>query len=108
MSKLDEKLDRRSFVKTAAMAVAGLSVASTVQARSFVPFEDEKHVSEYESNKVLIDTLKYVDVSEKADQNCLNCQFYVNPKDGKGKCQLIPKGLVLDAGHCISWAKKVS
>ncbi|MCB1042290.1 MAG: high-potential iron-sulfur protein [Acidobacteria bacterium] len=101
-----ETMNRRSFVKKSAVAVAGLGLASQVQA--YVPLEDEKHVREYDSNKALIDTLKYVDKSEKADQNCGNCQFYTEAKEGMGKCTLIPKGLVTNTGYCISWAKKVS
>lgn len=101
------KMDRRAFVKATALTVAGLGAASALPAKAFTPIEDEKHAREYDSNKALLDTLKYVDKSEEADKDCLNCQFYVATNDTMGKCQLIPKGLVAAEGYCISWVKKV-
>lgn len=107
MNREKSAMNRRAFVKATAVAVAGVGLVGNAQARSFV-FQDEKHAREYDSNKALLDALKYVDKSEVADQNCANCQLYTATKDNMGKCQLIPNGLVAKEGHCISWTKKVS
>ena len=53
-------------------------------------------------------SLKYVAVSEKDGENCLNCQFYQPDKfEGScGGCQLFANGAVAEAGYCISWTAK--
>ena len=55
----------------------------------------------------MVQALQYTDTSDKADQNCTNCQFFTPGEGGTGKCQLIPVGLVSDGGWCVSYVKKV-
>ena len=54
------------------------------------------------------ESLKYVAKTEKADQNCLNCQFYQPEKfEGAcGGCQLFANGAVNPNGWCLSWTEK--
>jgi hypothetical protein len=49
--------------------------------------------------------LQYVDVSEKPDQNCLNCLHWVpaDQPDACGGCNLVP-GPIAPEGWCLSWA----
>lgn len=51
--------------------------------------------------------LQYVDASPKPEQNCANCQLYVEPASGKfcGGCNVL-KGPVNPDGWCTAWVKK--
>jgi hypothetical protein len=53
--------------------------------------------------------LQYVDVSVTEGQNCANCQQYQAAADTAacGACLVVP-GSINPAGHCTSWAEKVS
>lgn len=65
--------------------------------------------------------LKYVPDGTKAtrvdkmgvagkDQSCKNCQFYTKAGEVKGqevgKCLMLPAGMVVSTGWCMSWTKK--
>lgn len=66
--------------------------------------------SEYNQNLTEADmntrqALNYVKQSEKPEQNCKNCRFWMEEKfDGPcGGCQLISNGAVTPQGWCQSW-----
>lgn len=42
-------------------------------------------------------------VFKPSDQTCATCSFYKEPKDGMGKCTLLPGVLVKGKGSCNSW-----
>ncbi|NNF58417.1 MAG: hypothetical protein HKN04_09260 [Rhodothermaceae bacterium] len=58
-----------------------------------------------DSDQQIRTSLNYVDASEVADQNCVNCRFYNAPDEMApcGGCQIFA-GPVSPAGHCTSWA----
>ena len=68
---------------------------------------EDRLITEFPSNAVLVTTLKYVDDSPEAERNCGNCQLYTAGEGGRGKCALFQRGVVAEAGWCQSWAKKV-
>ena len=53
--------------------------------------------------------LQYVEASDVEGQNCANCQQYQAPatEGSCGACLVVP-GTINAAGHCSSWAEKVS
>ncbi len=65
--------------------------------------EYNKNLTEVELN--MRESLKYVTLSEKKGENCLNCQFYEPDKfEGHcGGCQLFSDGAVSPEGYCLSW-----
>jgi hypothetical protein len=65
-------------------------------------------VTEIPAMAPLVETLKYVHLSEKPDQSCSNCQFFTPKSDTRGRCQLFQQGLVESTGWCQSWAKKAT
>jgi hypothetical protein len=76
-------------------------------AKGGVDCTDESALSE--ADKATRSSLQYVAASEKPDQNCLNCQYYIPPADETtcGTCSLLP-GPVTAEGWCASWVAKVS
>lgn len=40
----------------------------------------------------------------KGDQKCANCQFYIEPSEGAGKCQVVAGDIAPNA-WCNLWAK---
>jgi hypothetical protein len=57
----------------------------------------------------MVNSLQYVDQTEKEGKYCANCQLYQQPEDEEttgsdcGGCQLFPGG-VHPNGYCTSWA----
>jgi hypothetical protein len=99
-------MNRREFIKTGLTAAAVLPIANTVL-RPGIAHAEDKLVTDMPDQAHMVQALQYVNVSEKADQNCANCQFYTAGDGGTGKCQLIPIGLVAEGGWCASYVKKV-
>ena len=100
-------MDRREFLKAGLTSAVLLPMAGAVLAAK--PARAEGHlVTDVEANAPMVSALQYVPKSEKADQNCGNCQLYTATAEGMGKCQLFQEGLVAEAGWCMSWAQKVS
>ena len=102
----DSKLSmyRRGFLRaglTSAAAlpiVAGVFASRTAQAQS---------VTESEANKIMVQSLQYVEISAKEGQDCAGCQLYTAGEAGRGKCQLFMEGTVAEKGWCMSWAQKI-
>ncbi len=98
-------LDRRGFLKAGLTAAAVLPMAGALFGARTA--RAEELVTEVEAMKPTVQALQYVHKSVKADQNCINCQFYTAGEGDQGKCQLFPQGLVAGPGWCMSWTKKV-
>ena len=119
-----EKLNRRQALQTLAMALPVTMVAaSAVKALADAPAAKPGAAPEL---KLVPDTdatakaLKYVVDGTKAartdkmgvaeDQSCKNCQFYTKAGEVKGqevgKCLMLPAGMVVNTGWCMSWTKK--
>lgn len=60
---------------------------------------------ELKQRKQMVNSLEYVDESQKEGKTCSNCQLYVESEygDGCGGCTLFP-GPVNANGYCNSWA----
>ena len=56
-----------------------------------------------DGDKKMRESLKYIDVSAKPDQNCENCKLFVK-KDPCNGCSVV-KGPIAAKGWCSAWAK---
>ena len=94
---------RRSFILKSLAAVPAIAATA-----AFAKDADnsKKLVTEIPSNAGLLKGLQYTNKSEKPNQNCANCKLYTPTGDGKGKCQILPKGLVAAEGWCVTWQAK--
>jgi len=103
----DSKLsmDRRGFLRAGLTSAAALPVVASVFGARTARAEDA--VTAIEANKLMVQSLQYVDASAKEGQNCANCQLYTAGDGGMGKCQLFAAGVVNEKGWCMSWAQKV-
>ncbi|MBC86653.1 MAG: hypothetical protein CL677_05690 [Bdellovibrionaceae bacterium] len=97
---------RRDFLKKAMVTVPAVGIAAiTYRAHAADP-DANKLVTDVPANKGLLMGLQYVNESKKAGQSCKNCNLYTAGKDGKGKCSILPKGLVAEKGWCVTWQAK--
>ncbi len=99
------QLTRREFHGLGAAAVAG-AVALWLPGRAAA---DENALASELDDPVIKATLTgigFVSESTTEGQNCANCQFYTAGEGGRGKCAIIPKGLVPESGWCKTWAAK--
>ena len=109
MSDGSGTMNRRDFIKTGLTAAVVLPVADAVLRPLAARADDTKLITELPDQAAMVTALQYVDVSEKADQDCKGCQFFTPQGDGaRGKCQLFPVGLVTSAGWCASFVKKAT
>ncbi len=121
--ELEQKLDRRSFLKRAsslgAVALAAPALMTIVGCSkkaddggsgadtgdgAGVSCDDASQIDD--DSKSMRATLKYVEKSDVDGQDCANCQFYHDGADGCGTCDLFT-GPVNPKGHCTSWSKKM-
>ena len=104
--------NRRNFIK-----VSGLVVSTMlVRCKSGVAIAKEDPRKLIDSSNPTAKALKYVpgakDAADRKNKNafCENCQYFTSEEklNGKavGKCQIIPGGLVLANGWCVSWVEK--
>ena len=107
-----QNLDRRAFLLRAAQV--GLAVATAPALIGLVGCsKPAKTPTCTDTSGLSMEQLNnrksfvYVDVSNKAGEECSNCQFYTLPKAGAfcGGCSLFA-GPVSPKGHCNSWAAK--
>ena len=118
------KLSRRQALQRLAVAVPVTVVAA--QAVRALAADAPKPAAAPElklvpDNNPTAVALKYVPDGTKAnrvdkmgvagkDQACKNCQFYTKAGEvgGKevGKCLMLPAGVVVSTGWCMSWTKK--
>ncbi len=102
-------MNRRDFIKTGLTAAAVLPIAGALLRPLAARADDTKLITELPDQAAMVTALQYVDVSEKADQDCKGCQFFTPQGDGaRGKCQLVPVGLVTSTGWCASFVKKAT
>lgn len=65
-------------------------------------------VTEVPAMATLVQTLGYVNQSEKPDQRCASCALFYDRQDGRGHCRLFSQGLVSTEGWCTSWVKNAN
>ena len=111
---------RRSFLKTAALALAavpflgrlGVSTASAADADLSPAKEGEdpakalKYCSNADKPSKNCDARK---AKDKKNQYCYNCQLFTRldgeKKKGSGKCMIMPKNKVNAQAWCMSWVQ---
>ena len=109
MSDGSGTMNRRDFIKTGLTAAVVLPVADAVLRPLAARADDTKLITELPDQAAMVAALQYVNESAKADQTCLDCQFFTPGSDSaRGKCQLFPIGLVTSAGWCASYVKKAT
>ena len=105
MNDSKHSMDRRGFLRAGLASAAALPVvASTFAARSA---RAEDAVTAIAANKMMVDSLQYVEVSAKEGQTCDNCQLFTAGEGSTGKCMLFQQGVVTNKGWCMSWAQKI-
>lgn len=82
------------------------ATAPAAQAAGGADADDTKLVTAYPQNAALVKSLGYVHESQKPDQHCSNCFFFTPTSEGRGRCQLFPRGRVEVGGWCTSWQAK--
>lgn len=116
---------RRSFMKTLALAIAGAPLlGASLSGISRLAKAADADLPPIKEGEGMAATLKYCANAEKGKakvcttrkekgrekQYCSGCQLYTNIKgEGKaarGKCLLMPQGLVSSQGWCNSWVQK--
>ncbi len=105
MDDSKHSMDRRGFLRAGLASAAALPVVASTFAARRARAEDD--VSAIAANKMMIDSLQYVEASTKEGQTCGNCQLYTAGEGGTGKCMLFQQGVVAEKGWCMSWAQKV-
>jgi hypothetical protein len=109
------KLNRREFLQRAALlgaAVAGAGTLATACTKKEDAGGDElfcNDTSNMDQSAIQMrEAQNYVEESPKPEENCANCQLYVEPEaEGEcGKCTLFQNTVVHPKGWCDSWAPK--
>lgn len=109
----NNKLNRRNFLKKAALYGAAVPAAGVILAACKSGGSSAEGCTDVSSlapaDKQMRETLKYVDVATNPAQDCAGCQFFTAPASGQtcGSCTLV-KGPINSKGGCLSWAKKVA
>ena len=102
---MSDSLSRRRFL-AATGAALGLGPVLAACGGGGVPTAAscEGYAELTETQLASRQALQYVDVSERADQNCANCRVYNQPEGGSpcGGCQLFA-GPVSPKGWCSGW-----
>ncbi len=98
-------MTRREFQALGAAAVVAAAGAWWTRTAS-AETEAEGLATEYAENEMLLKGIGFVAESEKEGQQCANCMLYTAGEGGRGKCQIVQKGLVPEGGWCLSWAAK--
>ncbi|MCO5143038.1 MAG: high-potential iron-sulfur protein [Oligoflexia bacterium] len=114
-------INRRSFLKSSSIAVAGLAVSQSIFSK--FSFAETKELPLAKESDAVAKQLKYCEdadkpskncetrkAKDKKDQYCHGCQLYTKTagegKTEKGKCMIMPANLVAGKGWCMSWVKK--
>jgi hypothetical protein len=115
------ELNRREWIKRAALAVAALPFVGTVLSACTKGGEPRPEGAEalsetdptaqalgYMADGSKVDTAKFPKKAgeEGAKQNCANCAQYVSANGGWGKCNIFPGKVVAANGWCNSWVPK--
>ena len=109
-------MDRRQFIKTTSLFIAGISFGSLFKKAAAVA-ADKKECTKadavanalgYVSNAKDSDTKKYPQFKKLAkDHTCEGCELYKNAKGGFGDCTMLTNCTVAGKGLCGSWQKKL-
>ena len=99
-------ITRRDFAKGLALVATATGGGLALHPLRALAEEVDALVTEFEANKVIIDSLAYVNESPNAEQQCAGCVLYTGPAEGLGKCGLFQQGKVPAGGWCKSWAAK--
>ncbi len=100
--RTQQGITRRHFHRLSAAALVTAAapwVGRTARAEDVL-------VTEIPENKPMLDGIQFVSESAKEGQQCANCLLFQPGENGVGKCQILPKGVVPEAGWCVSWAAK--
>lgn len=105
----DSKVDRREFLKNAAMLGAVATGASLLAAcgkgGGALVCTDVAGLSA--ADAATRTSLQYVDASADPTKLCSGCMLYIaGQPNACGGCQVV-KGPIHPNGYCASWAKKV-
>ncbi len=101
-------LNRRSFLTSMSIAIAGASLVDTA-ARAEAPHlplaDPTAQALGYTENSAAVDETKYA--THKAGMQCNNCNFFQGtPDTAYAPCQLYSGKLVNAKGWCSGYAKK--
>lgn len=99
-------LDRRSFVKVAAGALAAIPLVVNAQDSRLAEDDPTAVALGYKHKSSEVDSSKYS--NHKADQLCSGCSLYTGGKEAWGGCAIFPGKQVAADGWCSAYVPNPS
>jgi phosphodiesterase/alkaline phosphatase D-like protein len=103
------KLNRRKFLQTSAVAGAGLLIARFSHAQEILTEDDGTAVAMgYAADHTTVDTSVWTKkaAADGAQQQCTSCALYQAQDDQYGLCPIFAGKRVHAAGWCNGWVPK--